>query len=170
MMIYQPFKKTAKIELECFDKRLNSLEAKVDGITDAIDNLECYSYQYNLKLVGIPELKAKKSWTKTSNLCVLLFKEMGVTSISLEDIDIAHRVPARNDSRYKPIICKFSRRIVKEQDVNCRRNINKVNPNSAGLPPGSQLSEARVYYHITVSIIRSQSVLSYYAKFTETLI
>ena len=53
------FQKTAKIELERFDKRLNSLEAKVDGITDAIDNLEFYSYQYNLKLVGIPELKAK---------------------------------------------------------------------------------------------------------------
>ena len=41
------FQKTAKIELERFDKSLNSLEAKVDGITDAIDNLECYSYQYN---------------------------------------------------------------------------------------------------------------------------
>ena len=72
---------------------------------------------------------------------------MGVTSISLEDIDIAHRVPARNDSRYKPIICKFSR-------ANCKRiiNINKVNPNSAGLPPGSQLSEARVYDHLTPSL------------------
>ena len=69
MMINQPFKKIAKLELECFDKRLNSLEAKVDGNTDAIDNLEFYSYQYNLKLVGIPELKAKESWLETSNLC-----------------------------------------------------------------------------------------------------
>ena len=100
------FQKTAKIELERFDKRLNSVEAKVDGITDARDNLECYSYQYNLKLVGIPELKAESS-LETSELCVQLFKELGVTSISLEDIDIAHRVPSRNDSKYKPIICKF---------------------------------------------------------------
>ena len=75
------FQKTAKIELERFDKRLNSLEAKVDGITDAIDNLDCYSYQYNLKLIGMPELKAKKESLETSELCVQLFKELGVTSI-----------------------------------------------------------------------------------------
>ena len=36
--------------------------------------------------------------------------------------------------------------------MNCRRNINKVNPNSAGLPPKSQLSEARVYDHRTPSL------------------
>ena len=41
------FRKTAKIEFERLDKRLDSLEVKVDGITNAIDNLECYSYQYN---------------------------------------------------------------------------------------------------------------------------
>jgi chromosome segregation ATPase len=71
------FRKTAKIEFERLDKRLDCLEAKVDGITNAIDNLECYSYQYNAKLVSIPELKAMESSLETSKLCVQLFKEMG---------------------------------------------------------------------------------------------
>jgi hypothetical protein len=70
----------------------------------------------------------------------------------LEDIDIAHRVPARKDSKYKPIICQFSRRIVKDQVINCRRNINKVNPNTVGLAPDVQLSEARVFDHLTPSL------------------
>jgi hypothetical protein len=72
---------------------------------------------------------------------------MGVVGITLEDIDITHRVPARKDSKHKPIICKFSRRIVKDQVINCRRNMNKVNPITIGLAPDVQLSEARVFDH-----------------------
>ena len=77
---------------------------------------------------------------------------MGVASISLDDIDIAHRVPARNDSKYKPIICKFSRQITKDQLMNCRRNINKVSPNIVGFASDAQLSEARIYEHLTPSL------------------
>jgi hypothetical protein len=71
MMSYQTFGKQQKYNL---DKRVDCLEAIVDGITNAIDNLECYSYQYNAKLVGIPEHKAMESLLETSKLCVQLFK------------------------------------------------------------------------------------------------
>jgi hypothetical protein len=76
---------------------------------------------------------------------------MGIAGVTLEDIEIAHRVPARKDSKnaYKPIICKFSRRIVKDQVINCRWNINKVNPKTVGLAPDVQLSEGRVFDHLT---------------------
>jgi hypothetical protein len=107
---------------------------------------------YNAKLVGIPDLKALESSLETSKLCVQLFKAMGVAGTTLGDIDIAHRVPARKDSKYKPIICKLSRRIFKDQVINCRRDINKVNPNTVGLAPDVQLSEARVFDHLTSSL------------------
>ena len=43
---------------------------------------------------------------------------MGVKDVSMQDIDIAHRVPARKaSSRPNPIICKFVRRQVKERVV-----------------------------------------------------
>lgn len=84
---------------------------------------------------------------ETSTLCMQLFKEMGVT-VKVEDIDIAHRVPARKPSKYKPIICKFSRQIVKEQVISCRRNVNKINPKNIGLAAGAHLSEARVYDYL----------------------
>ncbi|XP_028408232.1 uncharacterized protein LOC114530817 [Dendronephthya gigantea] len=134
------------------DLKLEIKDSKVDGLTNDIDSLECYSYQYNVKLVGIPQLKTMESSLETSKLCVQLFKEMGVAGITLEDIDIAHRVPGRKALRDKPIICKFSRRIVKDQVINCRRNINKVNPNTVGLAPDVQLSEARVFDHLTPSL------------------
>ena len=66
MMIYQIFGNQLKLNLNVSRTGLKSLEMKVDGITHAIDNLECYSYQYNLKIVGIPELKARKSSLENS--------------------------------------------------------------------------------------------------------
>jgi hypothetical protein len=126
---------------------LNSLEAKFDDLSNAIIHLNEYSYQYNTILIGISVLKSQESSMETTTLCIQLFKEMGV-AVKLEDIDIAHRVPDRKPSMYKPIICEFSRRIVKEQVISCRRNVNKINPKNVGLAAGAHLSEARVYDHL----------------------
>ena len=48
-----------------------------------------YSYQYNLKIVGVPEVKEHESSQDTANLCLKLFSGLGV-DISITDIDIAH--------------------------------------------------------------------------------
>ena len=54
----------------------------------------------------------------TAKLCIQLFHAMGVKDVSMQDIDIAHRVPARKaSSRPNPTICKFVRRQVKERVV-----------------------------------------------------
>ena len=87
---------------------------QVGEIAEAIDAIDRYSYQYNVKIVGIPEVNFPETALDTSTLCVKLFKEMGV-EISLQDIDIAHRVPTRSaSSGSPPIICKFTRRLVKK--------------------------------------------------------
>ena len=47
-------------------------------MSNAIDELQRYSYQYNVKLIGVPEMNfAKKTAADTSNLYVSLFNEMG---------------------------------------------------------------------------------------------
>ena len=57
----------------------------------------------------------KETVADTSSLCVSLFNEMGA-DVTISDIDIAHRVPLRNATNGpKPIICKFTRRLVKER-------------------------------------------------------
>ena len=61
---------------------------------------------------------------------------MGVKDISMQDIDIAHRVPARKaSSRPNPIICKFVRRQVKERVMAARwrstKEVSKVIPISS---------------------------------------
>ena len=83
----------------------------MDEIAEVIDAIELYSYQYNVKIVGIPEVHSGESETETSNLCVRLFRTTGA-EISIQDIDIAHRTPSRSaTSGPKPIICKFLRRL-----------------------------------------------------------
>ena len=71
--------------------RLNKLSAEVTRVGNAIDEVEEYSYQFNVKIIGLPE-KSSETAAETSALCVKLFQEMGA-DMFLSDIDIAHRVP-----------------------------------------------------------------------------
>ena len=98
------FRNDAKRQLQLLNERLSSLVKQVDEISEAIDAIEQYSYQYNVKIVGIPEVHSRESATETYTLCVRLFRAMGA-AISIQDIDITHRTPSRSaTSGPKPII------------------------------------------------------------------
>ena len=153
----------AKNEFVQLNKRLDNLTTRVDEIGEAIDNIERYSYQYNIKIIGIPALKSKESAQETSNLCVKLFKKMGV-DITSQDIDIAHRVPSRNPAYHKPKICKFTRRCMKEQVTIHRQDANKVEPTVLGLPSNASILNARVYDHLTPKV---QKLLTEAKKFQQ---
>jgi hypothetical protein len=118
----------AKKELQKLSSRLLELAAKVDRIDDALEQLQQYSYQYNVKIVGIPQQEVKESAYDTSLLCVNLFKKIGA-DVNLQDIDIAHRVPSRrNNDTSAPIVCKFVRRNSKESVMKHKRETSKVSP------------------------------------------
>ena len=69
--------------LKALNHRLNKLSAEVTR-----DEVEEYSYQFNVKIIGLPE-KTSEAAAVTSALCVKLFQEMGA-EVFLWDIDIAH--------------------------------------------------------------------------------
>lgn len=107
------FRKEAKIEIRGFSKRLDVLAEGVGDLAKAIDAIDRYSYmyQYNVKIIGIPEVQPHESATATSTLCQVVwsYKCMGV-EISLQDMDITHHTPTRSaTSAPMPIICKFSK-------------------------------------------------------------
>ena len=64
-----------------------------------IDNLVHHSYySFNVKLAGVPEIAhagSKEPAIDTTKLCVRIFEAMDF-NILINDIDRAHRVPARN--------------------------------------------------------------------------
>ena len=160
------FKTSASKELQRLSSQLSEVKARVDAIANAIDEFQEYSFQYNVKIVGVPEVCSDEAASTTSKLCVKLFKEMG-ENISIQDIDTAHRVPQRNNTgNPKPIICRFVRRLVKESLMSHRKEISNVTPSALGLPEESSLSSARIYDHLSP---RMQAVLFQAKKVKEEL-
>ena len=128
------FRLDADKSLKQLWSRLEALTGQVEDIAKSIDQLQRYSYQYNVKIIGLPQIDAHESASDTTTLCLGLFKAVGV-EISNHDVDIAHRIPTRNaTSGLKPVICKFTRRIVKEQVMNVRKDACKVTATFIGLP------------------------------------
>lgn len=85
----------------------------------------------------------------TTKLCVRIFQAMGC-NISINDVDIAHRVPARNATNSpRPIICRFVRRLIREEVMSRRQEITRVDPKDVGLGDTADLSNSMVLDHLT---------------------
>ena len=83
--------------IESFQRRLNKLASQTEAVTKAIDEATSYSYKNNPKIFGVPQRKEKETAEETTSLCLKIFKKIGV-DISETDIDIAHRIPTRNQN------------------------------------------------------------------------
>ena len=146
----QTFQADVNKELKRLSTWLAEISTRVDEIGKAVDSMCEYSYEYNVKIVGMPELSEQESYSQTSGLCIKLFSDMRA-DVSLHDIDIAHRVPRRNATvgAPKPIICKFVRRLSKEAVMARRNDACKADPNSLGFGEGVSLSSVRIFDHLT---------------------
>ena len=154
------FQANATAELKQARSRLDELIAKIDAVGHAVNEIEEYSYKFNLKVVGLPEIKEKESAEETSSLCVKLFREMGA-EVTIHDIDMAHRVPTREaHGGPKPIVCKFVRRLARTKVINLRNESHNLRPANLGLDEGVNLSNVRIFDHLTP---RMQSIF-YEAK------
>ena len=130
-------------------------QAKQRTWPPAIDDLQKYSFQCNVKIVGIPNLQENyESAEATAEFCVKLFYAMGATGVTANDIDIAHRASTRrSDGHYaKPIVCKFVRRLAREEVIKRRRDISKVNPTTLGLRPEFRMDDIRIYEYLTPNL------------------
>ena len=132
------------------EKRLTNFEERLLNLESTLDDLQNYSYSFNVKVLGVPELSDSESATDTSSLCVRLFNAMG-SSVSKQDIDIAHRVPLRDSSRGgpRPIICKFTRRLARNEVMTLSKEANKVSASDVGFDEDRIMSNARVVEHLT---------------------
>ncbi|CAH3193103.1 unnamed protein product [Porites evermanni] len=140
--------------LENFSRRLDLLTVNVDRIYKAIDEMFYYSYQYNLKIVGVPFISESESAQDTVELCVKLFSGLGV-DVSISEIDIAHRVSQRDTStgngnrrQPNPIICKFTRRMTRDTVLASRGNASRLTTD-LDLPSTVEIDRIAIYSHLT---------------------
>ena len=70
--------------------------------------------------------------------------------VSLQDIDIAHRVSMRRErGGPKPVICKFVRRLAKGNVMEVRQRVGEVNPTSICLSTDTELRGVKIFDHLT---------------------
>ena len=75
----RPFHAFADKEFKRLNKRLDDLYTRSNEIGSAVDKMQKYSYQYNLKILGLPESgHGRETEDVSTDLCIRLFKEMGV--------------------------------------------------------------------------------------------
>ena len=162
---YDDLKESQAVAVERLNElwsRLDALATRVEEMSNTLEQFQRYSYQYNVKIIGLPETNAQESASETSAMCLNLFKAAGV-DISNHDIDIAHRISTRiATSGPRPVICKFMRRIVKEQVMNKRKDACKISATSIGLPADCSLEGVRLFDHLTPQI---QQLLADVKKF-----
>ncbi|XP_068675716.1 kinetochore protein Nuf2-like [Montipora foliosa] len=69
------FKTTASKELQRLSSQLTDVKIMVDAIANAIDEFQEYSFQYNVKKVGVPEVCSNEAVSRTSAVYVRLLVE-----------------------------------------------------------------------------------------------
>lgn len=111
-----------------------------------------YSYQHNLKIVRVPQTNDRETAKETAEVCIKIFKKIGV-KVSLADIDIAHRVQPRNQNgrrrRGNPIICKFVRRMVRDEVLDARPLTDRLTASDCGLAPDYEMERIGIFSHLT---------------------
>ena len=148
------FRRQAQSEIQRLSTRLTELISKVDAVGKGVDELQDYRYQFNVKIINVPDIKHQETARETSNLCVALFNGMGAV-VSLQDLDVAHRVPRRDqDDGPKPIICKFIRRLAKSEVINRRRDSCKVDPSGLGFSVDVSLGAVQIFDHLSPRLQR----------------
>ena len=160
------FKVEAQKQIQELISRVNKISNTCDRIAKSIEDSEAYSYQFNIKIVGVPHVAERETSQQTAELSMKLFTALGVEDISINDIDIAHRVPSRVASnRPNAIVCKFVRRLAKEKVMTARREVAGLNTEQLGLDSHVDISHINLYDHLTP---RNQELLYKSKEFKDT--
>ena len=84
-------KKSVLDNVRKIEEKLAAFALKVNEIGETVEAMMAYSYQYNLRILGIPQANANESAQESLELCLRLFKELKA-NVKEYDIDIAHRL------------------------------------------------------------------------------
>ena len=81
------FKVSASKELEEIRATLDKISETCDRIQKSLDAFELYSYQFKIKIVGMPMVAEREHPEQTANLCLQLFSALRVKGVTIQDID-----------------------------------------------------------------------------------
>ncbi|XP_044169598.1 uncharacterized protein LOC122953689 [Acropora millepora] len=63
-------------EISAIKSNLEKIADKVEEHSLAIEEIQTYSYRFNVKLLGVPELSTRETALQTTTLCVKIFNKI----------------------------------------------------------------------------------------------
>ena len=109
-----------------------------------MNNCKGIVYSTILRLLAFQKARRKNRRPKLPP-CVSIFSKPLELKFQIKT-SISPRIAT---SGPRPIVCKFTRRIMKEQVMNARNEACKVSANSIGLPSSCSLENVRLFDHLT---------------------
>lgn len=146
------FSSTVSKDIQSLTRKIDILFQRFDRLEKCFEDLEAYSYRFNIKIVGLPSdnQQGNESALQTAELCIQLFRALNA-EVTINDIDTAHRVPPRNKmaTHPAPIICKFVRRLAKDEVMEKWKNRSTLSAEDLGLQHDNDISRLGLYDHLT---------------------
>ena len=114
-------RKDAAKTIEKLTEQVESSNMKIKELEDRTNYQEDYSRRNNLRISGVEEREPSETWEQTAVAVTSLLEEkLQMPGLELER---AHRVGVRRDSKPRPIVARFSRFCDREAVM---RNSNKL--------------------------------------------
>lgn len=119
LLVHNQDSKIVKCEsdIERIGNQNVTVQNKLKSLERDMNFLEQYSHRNNLIIYGIPEQTNENIHTVIRRLAVAIQFE----DWSLNYVDAVHRIGAKSGSRPRPIIIKFTSRLVKEEFLKKRK-------------------------------------------------
>ena len=80
-IITKNFRENISKELDNLSDKFEAISTRVDSLDAAIDDLQKYSFQYNVNIMGFPEDEHESAET-TTQLCLKLFHAIGSKGVT----------------------------------------------------------------------------------------
>ena len=98
----------------------NQLSGQMSAMEQQLDEQEQYVKRDNLMFHGIEETEGEDTSMKIIDICQKFFPTV---KIQPSDISNSHRLPTRAVGKTKPIIVRFSRRVIRQQIFQNKRQL-----------------------------------------------
>ena len=132
-------------EISALKANRKAITETVDDLAEAIEEDQAFRYGFDVKIISVPECASHEPALQNSYLCVTISNKM-VANITLNDIDITHRLNPRNPSnRANPIICTTARRLAREVLKRSTR-MSHVQAREVGRSDAASLINAKIIW------------------------
>ncbi|KAH3836756.1 hypothetical protein DPMN_110131 [Dreissena polymorpha] len=125
-----------KESIQSLDKTILEKNLEKENIEESIrkqgeiikkleNETEQYSRRNNIKIRGLPDTDPRETALDSAKKIVQFLKEKDIASLSLSDIDIAHRLP-NTHNKNRDIIVRFVSRLVRDEVMSQRRKLKNT--------------------------------------------